>query len=157
MVVGLIGHRLQPDAYGYDRTLVATSDWVRAATDPGDRIFVGLTSHRYTVRNPIIVYYLADRGPGVRDTLFNPGVTNTDQVQTRMVSDLERTVVPYLVLDRPSAGLSEPYNDSRIPGSTLLDTYIAAKYHTVCDLGSLVIQARNDLLRQVPPCPAVVP
>ena len=157
VVVGLIGHRLHPDASGYDRTLVATSAWVRAATDPDDRIFVGLTSHRYTVRNPLIVYYLADRGPGVRDTLFNPGVTNTHWGQTRMVGDLERTAAPYLVLDRPSAGLSEPSNDSRIPGSTLLDEYIGANYHTVCDLGGLIIQARNDLLRPVPPCPVIEP
>ena len=157
LVVGLIGHRLHPDASGYDRTLIATSDWVRAATNPEDRIFVGLTSHRYTVLTPLIVYYLADRGPGVRDTMFNPGVTNTDRGQTRMVGDLERTAAPYLVLDRPTSGLSEPYNDSRIPGSTLLDDYITAHYHTVCDLGSLVIQARNDLLRHAPPCPAVEP
>ena len=74
-----------------------------------------------------------------------------------MVGDLERTAAPYLVLDRPSAGMYEPSNDSRIPGSTLLDEYIAAHYHTVCDLGGLIIQARNDLLRQAPPCPAVVP
>ena len=157
VVVGLIGHRLHRDASGYDRTIFATSAWVRAATDPDDRIFVGLTSHRYTVRNPMIVYYLADRAPGVHDTMFNPGVTNTDWGQTRMVADLVRTAAPYLVLDRPSAGLSEPSNDSRIPGSTLLDEYIAAHYHTVCDLGGLIIQARNDLLRQAPPCPAVVP
>ena len=157
VVVGLIGQRLHPDASGYDRTLVAASDWVRAATNPDDRIFVGLTSHRYTVLNPLIVYYLADRGPGVHDAMFNPGVTNTDWGQTRMVGDLERTAAPYLVLDRPEAGLSEASNDSRIPGSTLLDEYIAAKYHTLCDLGSLVIQARNDLRRPAPPCPAVIP
>lgn len=157
MVVGVIGHRLHPGASGYDRTLVATSAWVRAATDHEDRIFVGLTSHRYTVLNPLIVYYLADRGPGVHDTMFNPGVTNTEWGQTRMLADLERTAAPYLVLDRPAASLSEPSNDSRIPGSTLLDEYIGANYHTVCDLGSLVIQARNDLLRPTPPCPAVEP
>ncbi len=157
VVVGLIGHRLHPDASGYDKTLVATSDWVRAATDRDDRIFVGLTSHRYTVLNPLIVYYLADRGPGVHDTMFNPGVTNTDWGQTRMIGDLERTAAPYLVLDRPTATLSEPSNDSSIPGSTLLDEYIAANYHTVCDLGGLVIQARNNPARVAPPCPAVVP
>ena len=157
VVVGLVGHRLHPDTSGYDRTLIATSDWVRAATNPEDRIFVGLTSHRYTFRNPLIMYYLADRGPGVRDTLFNPGVTNTVWGQTRMVGDLERTATPYLVLDRPTSGQSEPYNDSRLPGSTMLDEYITAHYHTVCDLGSLVIQARNDLLRHAPPCPAVEP
>ena len=157
IVVGFIGHRLHPDGSGYDKTLLAASAWVRAATDPDDRIFAGLTSHRYTLRNPLIVYYLADRGPGVHDTMFNPGVTNTEWGQTRMVGDLERTATPYLVLDRPTATLNEASNDSRIPGSTLLDEYIAANDHTVCDLGGLVIQARNNLVRLGPPCPAVVP
>ena len=157
LLVGILGHRLHPDVPGYDRVHVAASDWVHAATNRDERIFVGLTSHRFTMRNPLIVYYLADRAPGVRDAMFNPGVTNTDWGQTRMADDLERTKAPYLVLDRPSADDSEASNESSVPGSTLLDDYIAANYHTVCDLGILVIQERNGHARGSPPCPAVEP
>ena len=60
-----------------------------------------------------------------------------------MVADLERTTPPYLVLDRPGADYFESSNDSRIPGSTRLDEYLRANYHTVCDLGAMVIQGRN--------------
>jgi hypothetical protein len=157
LVIGLVGQRLHPDAPGYDRTILSASAWVRDATDRDDRIFVGLTSHRFTVNNPLIIYYLSDRGPGVHDALFNPGVTNTDWGQTRMVADLERTATPYLVLDRVAAGRSEPSNDSRIQGSTLLDEFIRANYHVVCDLGTLVIQSRNDLIRSTPACPVLQP
>ena len=157
VVVGIVGHQLQPRMPAFNRTNLAAAAWVRSATDRDERIFVGLTSHRFTLRNPLILYYLADRAPGVRDALFNPGVTNTDWGQTRMVADLQQTTPPYLVLDRPTADAFEPSNDSRIPGSTILDEYLGAHYHAVCDLGILVIQARNDLDRQPPPCPAVEP
>jgi hypothetical protein len=155
VVVGSIGHRLHADPSTYDRTLVETSAWVRAATDPDDPIFVGLTAHRFTVLNPLIVYYLADRRPGVHDTMFNPGVTNTDWGQTRMVADLDRTATPYLVLDRTMANVHESTENGGIPGSTLLDDYLAANYHTVCDVGAFVIEARNGLTRAAPPCPRI--
>jgi hypothetical protein len=157
LVVGLVGHGLHTAGAGYARTVIAASDWVHAATTRDERIFVGLTSHRFTVNDPLIVYYLADRTPAVRDDLFNPGVTNTDWGQTRMVADLQRTLPPYLVLDRPAADYRESSNDSRFPGSTLLDTYLAANYHVVCDMGAFVIQGRNDLDRPAPPCPAPEP
>ena len=157
VVVGVAGHWLHPDMSTYDRALIATSRWVRSATDPDDRLFVGLTSHSHTFANPLIVYYLADRAPAVHETMFNPGVTDTEKGQARMISDLKRTTPPYLVLDRRYAGLSEPWNDSRVPGSTLLDEYLATRYFGVCDLDDFVIKARNELNGHVPPCPTLDP
>lgn len=154
---GVIGHQLYRDTSAYDRQIVATSAWLRAATDPSDRVFVGLTSNRYTFLNPLVIYYLADRAPGVRDTLFNPGVTNTDWGQRRMVADLTRTAPPYLVLDRALANRYEAFNDSSIPGSNRLDLYLGQNYHPICDLGSLIIEAGNSVERPVPPCPTIAP
>jgi hypothetical protein len=157
VVVGLTGHRLYRDTAAYDRQIVATSAWLRAATDPADRIFVGLTSNRYTFLDPLVIYYLADRAPAVRDTLFNPGVTNTDPVQARMVADLARTAPRYIVLDREAAGRFESFNDSAIPGSERLDRYLGQAYHSVCDLGGLVIETANVEQRPSPPCPEIGP
>jgi hypothetical protein len=134
-----------------DQSVLIASAWIQAATDPEDPLFVGLTSNRYTVNNPLLIYYLAGRRSGVHDAMYNPGVTNTDWAQRRMVDDLERTQTEYLVLDRAHADLHEPFNESRIPGSTLLDTYIEANYQTVCDLVTLVI------LRRVGAGPAPTP
>ena len=155
VAMGLAGDLLLPDPPGHGESIAATSAWIRGATDPDERIYVGSTSHRFTGINDLIVYFLADRASGVRDTMFNPGVTNTDRGQTRMIEDLERSDVPYIVLERLGADEGEPWNDSRIPGSTLLDTYLRANFHTVCEVGSLVIQARNDLARTSPPCPTI--
>ena len=143
VVVGLVGHRFHADS-AYDHNLRAASAWIRSATRTDERIFVGLTSNRYTIANPLIVYYLADRAPGVRDTMFNPGVTNTDWGQARMVADLASSDTPFLVLDRVFAEQHEMTPDGRTPGSTRLDEYIGAHYRAICDMGTLVIMARND-------------
>jgi hypothetical protein len=141
---------------GYDRSLVAAAEWLEAATTRDERVYVGLTSHQYTVRNPLIVYYLADRRPAVRDTMFNPGVTNSDWGQGRMVADLLVSTPPYLVLDRATAMIREDSNASRIPGSTRLDQYIASSYHQICDLDYVVIEGRDHFDRTAPPCPTLV-
>jgi hypothetical protein len=109
------------------------------------------------VTNPLVVYYLADRKPAVHDTMFNPGVTNTDWGQTRMIADLERSNPPYIVLEQLAGGLGEPTNDSRLPGSALLDDYLGARYLRICDVANLVIEARAGSSRVAPPCPLVEP
>jgi len=154
LVVGLLGvARIWEPRSSIDQQVIATSAWVRDATAADEPLFVGLTSHKYTVANPLLVYYLADRKPAVRDTMFNPGLTNTDAVQERMVHDLVLSAAPFLVLDRSMASRSEDSNDSRTPGSTVLDDFIRSAYHPICDTGDLVIQAKNNLNRPIPPCP----
>jgi len=154
LVVGLLGvARIWEPRSSIDQQVIATSAWVRDATAADEPLFVGLTSHKYTVANPLLVYYLADRKPAVRDTMFNPGLTNTDAVQERMVHDLVLSAAPFLVLDRSMAARSEDSNDSRTPGSTVLDDFIRSAYHPICDTGDLVIQAKNNLNRPIPPCP----
>jgi hypothetical protein len=153
LLMGLLGARMHAPEPAYDRSLVVAAEWLDDATSRNEPVYVGLTSHQYTLRNPLIIYYLADRRPAVRDTMFNPGVTNSDWGQARMVDDLSTSQAPYLVLDRATALIHEDSNDSRIPGSTRLDGYIASTYHLICDLGYVVIQERNDLARTPPSCP----
>jgi hypothetical protein len=155
VLMGLLGARIHSPVPGYDRSLVVAAQWLDDATSRDEPVYVGLTTHEYTLRNPLIIYYLADRRPAVRDTMFNPGVTNSDWGQQRMVEDLSATVAPYLVLDRATALIHEDSNDSRIPGSTRLDAYIASNYHQICDLGFVVIQERDDLARTPPACPTI--
>ena len=126
LLVGALGLRLvsQAGVPTEDADIVAASAWIHAATDHDEPIYVGLTSHRYTVMNPLLVYYLADRRAAVRDAMFNPGVTNTSWGQARMIDDLTRSGAAYLILDREMADLRELTSDSQLAGSTTLDEYI---------------------------------
>src|SRR6266511_1718598 len=127
----------------YDRQIEAAARLVRGATAAGEPIFVGEAHHRFTFTDPLIVYYLADRPAGVRDTLFLPGLTNTARVQRRMVADLERSQTRYLVLDERFADVFEPSNDSRIPGATVLDRYVTANFEVLDDLGDVRVLRRH--------------
>jgi hypothetical protein len=127
----------------YNRQVEAAARLVRAATAPDEPIFVGEAHHRFTFTNPLIVYYLADRPAGVRDTLFLPGMTNTARIQRRMVADLARSRTRYLVLDERFADVFQPSNDSRIPGATVLDQYVEANFEVVDDLGDIRVMRRH--------------
>jgi len=127
-----------------DLSLRQSIDIVRAATDENDAIHVGLASHRHTPLNAILAYYLADRPPGSRWTMYNPGLTNTDAPQGSIAADLESTGTNYLILDVDSAGQFEYTNESRIPGSTILDAYISARFRTLCDFGAFIVAVRME-------------
>ena len=83
---------LPADPYdGALRAAVAGTSRANSAED--EPIFAGEVRNDHALLNPLIAYYLADRPPGVRDTMYNPGVTTTEQTQRRMVEDLRRHAV----------------------------------------------------------------
>lgn len=122
-----------------DRTVAV----VRANSGPDEPIFVGLTSHRHTVLNPLLIYYLADRRAGVHQAMFNPGITNTETTQRAMATSLQATGTRILVLDSWSAQIVEASNESRVPGSSFLDEYIEANYAPACESGPYEILVRR--------------
>jgi hypothetical protein len=137
-----------------DEGFVAGVRTIDANSSRDDRIFVGLTSHRYTVVNPMLAYYLADRSSAVRVAMFNPGVTNTEPVQREMVANLKAANAQIMLLDDRFADSFEASNDSRIPGSEVLDDYIALEYEEVCRFGGtriFAIHARAPSIKCVQP------
>jgi hypothetical protein len=142
LAVGVLGLSVA-DFRGVPREgdLLRAVQTIDSATQRQDPIFVGLTGNRYTYINPLMAYYLADRVPGTRWTMYNPGITNRLETQTDMVTSLERSRVPILLLDDSMAEAFEPHNDSRIPGSTVLDEFIASRYSLVCSFGDLRVMA----------------
>ncbi|HEX7196252.1 MAG TPA: hypothetical protein VF364_05395, partial [Candidatus Limnocylindria bacterium] len=127
------------DRPSWDQSLEAAVAYTVANTRSTDPIFVGLTENRYTLVNPMLAYFLADRAPATRFTMYNPGVTNTDDSQREMVDDLRRTRTEVLILDRTWSQRFEHENDSRIPGSTILDTFIADNYEIALDSDNIIV------------------
>ena len=76
--------------------------------------------------------------------MYNPGVTTTDPTQQRMVDDLQRNRVRYLILDARYADCYETSNLSREPGSDRLDRALGQDYRVVADYGAVVIMALPD-------------
>lgn len=114
----------------------------RQATGRDDAVLVGLVSNRYTILNAPLAYYLLDRPPAMRWTIYSPGVTNTDATQALMVADLEATRTNVLILDVNAASEFEYTNDSRIPGSTIFDLHVMDRFRTWCDFGEFRVAVR---------------
>jgi len=127
----------------YRRQIEEASAFVRAVTARDEPIFVGLTENRFTFNNPLFVYSLADRSPGSRLTMYNPGVTNTDAGQSTIVDDLEHTGTRYLVLDRVHALEHDPEGLGSVAGSTILDRYISSHFVVARDFGLIVVMTRT--------------
>lgn len=132
-----------------DRGLVAGIRTVMLNTAPTDRLFVGLASHRITLLNDMLAYYLADRRSAVRDAMFNPGVTNTDRIQAEMVTQIGATGTELLLLNDLFALMSEPSNDSVKPGSRILDAEITREFVEVCRFGPIAILAKRSSIGPV--------
>lgn len=135
--------------------VVAGIRTLAANTNRDEPVFVGLTDHRITFANDMLVYYLADRRSGVRVAMFNPGVTNTDRVQREMIEDLKASRTQLLFLDDHWARDLEPTNDSALLGSTILDEYLATSYIEVCRFGEIHVKATPERAASVLCAPRV--
>jgi hypothetical protein len=127
-----------------DVALIAGIRTIKNNTTADEPIFVGLTRHRHTLINDMIAYYLAGRRSGVHVAMFNPGVSNTFAVQSTMAADLATSGTALLLLDDAWADAFERDNSSAIPGATVLDEAIAARYVVVCDFDTIKILATPD-------------
>ena len=75
--------------------------------------------------------------------MYNPGVTNCDDVQSEMVAQLEASGMRYAILDRLVATTCEPENASCDPGSTILDSYLASTFTMEAQFGYIVVVKRQ--------------
>ena len=126
----------------FDEELDRAVAYVRASTSESEPLFVGLTSNRYTFSNPMLAYFLAERRPGVRNVMYAPGITNSDAAQAAMTHELDTTGTNYAILSITMSDTFEAFNDSRIPGSTILDEYLAQKFEAVYSGTEVVVLRR---------------
>jgi hypothetical protein len=133
-----------------------SGDWRRALafvsqhTGKDDPIYVGLVDHRWTHKNDMALYFLADRVGATRYMQFDPGLNNREDVQRSMIDELERTQ-PKVALLAAAKRPTEP-NRSRDPGSALLDGYLHTHYEQKGRAGSLRLMLRRPV--SVPPAHA---
>jgi hypothetical protein len=116
---------------------------VREATAPDEPIYVGTTDHRYTIANALLGYYFAERRPGTRTSMFNPGITTRDDRQAEMAAELDAAAVRVLLLDSRYEPLPEESDPSRAPGSQVLDRWIATNFAEACRFGPIVLMERR--------------
>lgn len=109
--------------------------YVRSVVPPGDRIFVGCGRHDIVFANEPILYFLAQRLPGTKYHVLDPGVATTLEVQREIVDGLIRARVEYVVLSTAFDGRREPNLSSVSSGVTTLDDYLRAHYRVDREFG----------------------
>jgi hypothetical protein len=112
--------------------------YVRAVVPPAEPIFVGNARHDNLVLNDVMFYFLAGRRSGTRYHELVPGVATSAEVQGRIVDDLERRRVRYVVLRADAGYVPSP------EGATVLDRFIERKFVRIETFGSYSVWRRRE-------------
>ncbi len=105
--------------------------FVKSVTSPEERIFVGNSRHDKTRANEPMFYFLAERHNA---TIFNdlhPGLVTTETVQKRIMEDLIRHRVRYIVLSSKYEVVGTDKESRKNNGVVLLDNFIKLNYDEV--------------------------
>ncbi|HEV8700176.1 MAG TPA: hypothetical protein VGV60_02780 [Candidatus Polarisedimenticolia bacterium] len=109
---------------------------------PGERIFVGLWTHRRVETNDVLFYFLADRDSATRYHELHPGVATTERVQGEIAKDLAARDVRYVVL-WSGADAESTTAANREEGAALLDAYLTRNYRHSATFGAYSIFVRD--------------
>jgi hypothetical protein len=121
----------------------AAARFVQNAVPEGQEIFVGNSQHHQVFVSAVLFYFLTERGAGTRYYDFIPGIITRASVQQRVIADLEKNHVEYVVLCA-GAGLSR--NGNEVPpdsGVTLLDDFLREHYRRIQEFGDYSILRKN--------------
>jgi hypothetical protein len=117
---------------------------LQTLTQPGDKVYVGLSRHDRVFANDAMFYFLLERHSPTRYHELHPGLTNTEPVQREMIADIERNNVKYVVLTAMFEGAEEPNDSSLSTGVTLLDDYLRTHYQIMNTIGAYRIYVRRS-------------
>jgi hypothetical protein len=106
---------------------------------PGEPIFSAQSRHDYVHDQDLLLYYLSDRRSAVRDDHFDPGVTTREDVQRRIVTDIERLAIRVVV--RWMAKATPP--PGAILESRYLDEYLERAFEPKETIGRYEIWTRR--------------
>jgi hypothetical protein len=117
--------------------------YVREHVGEGEAIFVGGGRHDISVASDVMFYFLSARGSATKFHEFQPGVVSTARVQARMVDEIDRRGVKYVVLFTGFDNVREPNLSAESSGIRLLDDYLAAHFEEVREFGRYSVRKRR--------------
>lgn len=140
------------------------TDYVRVAnylniySRPDERILIALDRHDRIFANPVALYFAAGRLPGTHWQQFDPGLQTRADIQARMISELQRNNVRWVVRDSSFGKMNEPNGSAQSSGVTMLDRYLDQNYRPVAAAGKVQIWLEKGEIpiayRPAAPCTA---
>ena len=116
------------DLSEYAQAQVGAIKYIQSKTKIDDPIFVGNLRHDKLVNNEVMFYFLSERKSATKYYQFEPGFTTTKVVQQKIVSDLIKTNVQYIILYTVSEEICEPNESCKSSGVKELDSFIQNNY-----------------------------
>ena len=113
--------------------------YVRARTQEGESIYVGLDRHDKIFINDILFYFLADRPPATKWYHFDPGLQTSMEIQNEMVAELESSQPRLVVLENEWSNVLEPNESAKSSGVTVLDDFIRRNYRLAQTFGTISV------------------
>jgi hypothetical protein len=121
---------------------LAAVTYVESRTRKNQYVFVGNTRHDICFVNDASIYFLLNRPCPTKWNDLHPGVITEANVQLKIISDLVRKDVQYVIL-RETSFWPEPNRSSISSGVVKLDTFIAKNYHKVYTKGKYAVLLKN--------------
>lgn len=117
--------------------------FVRSHTRPSDPVFVGVSDTSRVFWNDVLAYWLLDRPIGVRDFQLESRIATEKPVQDRIIVDLQRNKVKWIILDTSAPPGDPQYFREGYHGSAVLDEYVRTNFGTERIFGSYSVLRRH--------------
>lgn len=121
-------------------TYDATIHYVRARTAPGEKIFVGNERHDRINVNDALFYFLAERHSATKYHELHPGLATTTAIQARIIADLEKHAVRWIILRR-----SDDFDEKSPREMGELDAFIRRHFRPIVMFGRYTVWNRERL------------
>ena len=131
------------DYFNLDEDQLNAIEFIRAHTEPWEKIYVGNVSHRKVFVSDVLFYFLAERDSATMYHELHPGQITTNAVQQDVVNSLQRWNTRYVVLLDKWENVEEPNGSSKISSAVMLDKYLSDHYSEVAKFGNYSIQRRE--------------
>jgi hypothetical protein len=95
---------------------IRISDYLRRFSQPGEMIFVGLNRRDKIWVNHVGLYFSAERRPATHWHQFDPCLQTRAEIQIRMIGELTRNHVRWVVRDASYDSIVEPNQSSASSG-----------------------------------------
>ena len=121
----------------------AAVDFINKNSTPGQRIFVGLARHDKVFVNDVSAYFMANRLPSTKWHHFDPGLQTSENIQSEIIVDLEKTKPNYIFIESTWDDVNEPNDSAVSSGVKILDEYILKNYLPAKSFGKISILQRK--------------
>lgn len=126
-----------------DPQRVSAMQFILQNTREEEPIFIGAGRHDKIFANDVSIYFLAQRRPATHWYQFDPGLQSSQEIQKKIVNDLEESKPRLVWRESTWDNMNEPNTSALSQGVVLLDRYLDENYAQTATFGTITILQRK--------------